>query len=110
MPSALAEPGAAVARLKRLYGVETLDGFGTLSGAEISALGLIAACAFVGGAQAGGLERGGYNIDLLFDPGQYVFESGVTYVAPDRSLNNAVDRVESDSSYGEEDESSSNSD
>ena len=43
MPSALAEPGAAEARLKRLYGVETLDGFGALSGAEVSALGLIAA-------------------------------------------------------------------
>ena len=43
MPSALAEPGASEARLKRLYGVETLDGFGPLSGAEISALGLIAA-------------------------------------------------------------------
>ena len=43
MPSALAEPGASEARLKRLYGVETLDGFGALSGAEISALGLIAA-------------------------------------------------------------------
>ncbi|MES2340620.1 MAG: DNA mismatch repair protein MutS [Pseudomonadota bacterium] len=43
MPSALAEPAASEARLKRLYGVETLDGFGTLSGAEISALGLIAA-------------------------------------------------------------------
>ena len=43
MPSALAEPAASEARLKRLYGVETLDGFGALSGAEISALGLIAA-------------------------------------------------------------------
>ncbi|WP_304168120.1 DNA mismatch repair protein MutS [Phenylobacterium aquaticum] len=43
LPQALAEPAAAEARLKRLYGVETLDGFGTLSGAEISALGLIAA-------------------------------------------------------------------
>jgi DNA mismatch repair protein MutS len=43
MPSALAEPGASETRLKRLYGVETLDGFGQLSGAEISALGLIAA-------------------------------------------------------------------
>ena len=43
LPSALAEPGASEARLKRLYGVETLDGFGALSGAEISALGLIAA-------------------------------------------------------------------
>jgi DNA mismatch repair protein MutS len=43
MPSALAEPGASEARLKRLYGIDTLDGFGPLSGAEISALGLIAA-------------------------------------------------------------------
>ena len=43
MPSALAEPSASEARLKRLYGEETLDGFGALSGAEISALGLIAA-------------------------------------------------------------------
>ena len=40
---ALAEPAASEARLKRLYGVDTLDGFGGLSGAEISALGLIAA-------------------------------------------------------------------
>ncbi|WP_068876665.1 MULTISPECIES: DNA mismatch repair protein MutS [unclassified Phenylobacterium] len=43
MPNALAEPGASETRLKRLYGVETLDGFGQLSGAEVSALGLIAA-------------------------------------------------------------------
>ena len=43
MASALAEPSASEARLKRLYGVETLDGFGALTGAEISALGLIAA-------------------------------------------------------------------
>ena len=43
MAGALAEPSASEARLKRLYGVETLDGFGVLSGAEVSALGLIAA-------------------------------------------------------------------
>jgi DNA mismatch repair protein MutS len=43
LAQALAEPAAAEARLKRLYGVGTLDGFGALSGAEISALGLIAA-------------------------------------------------------------------
>ncbi|ATQ41067.1 DNA mismatch repair protein MutS [Caulobacter mirabilis] len=43
MAQALAEPSASEARLKRLYGVETLDGFGGLAGAEISALGLIAA-------------------------------------------------------------------
>jgi DNA mismatch repair protein MutS len=43
MPSALADPAASEARLKRLYGVDTLDGFGGLSTAEIVALGLIAA-------------------------------------------------------------------
>jgi DNA mismatch repair protein MutS len=43
LAQALAEPAAAEARLKRLYGVQTLDGFGALSGAEIAALGLIAA-------------------------------------------------------------------
>lgn len=43
MAQALAEPSASEARVKRLYGVETLDGFGGLAGAEISALGLIAA-------------------------------------------------------------------
>ncbi len=43
MAGALAEPSASEARLKRLFGVETLDGFGQLSGAEIAALGLIAA-------------------------------------------------------------------
>ena len=43
MAGALAEPSASEARLKRLYGVDTLDGFGALAGAEIAALGLIAA-------------------------------------------------------------------
>ncbi|MGH6957325.1 MAG: DNA mismatch repair protein MutS, partial [Caulobacteraceae bacterium] len=43
MAQALAEPAASEARLKRLYGVATLDGFGPLSGAEVGALGLIAA-------------------------------------------------------------------
>jgi DNA mismatch repair protein MutS len=43
MAQALAEPAASEARLKRLYGVDTLDGFGALTGAEIGALGLIAA-------------------------------------------------------------------
>ena len=43
MAQALAEPAASEARLKRLYGVKTLDGFGQLTGAEVAALGLIAA-------------------------------------------------------------------
>lgn len=67
---------------------------------KTTALGLIAACAFVGGAQAGGLERGGYNIDLLFDPGQYTAESAVTYVAPQRKLDNVRDTDPSGSPGG----------
>jgi DNA mismatch repair protein MutS len=43
MAQALAEPSASETRVKRLYGVDTLDGFGGLAPAEISALGLIAA-------------------------------------------------------------------
>ena len=43
MPAALAEVGAAQARVERLYGVATLDGFGAFEAAEVSALGLIAA-------------------------------------------------------------------
>jgi DNA mismatch repair protein MutS len=43
MPAALAEAGAARARVERLYGVMTLDGFGAFEAAEVAALGLIAA-------------------------------------------------------------------
>ncbi|MGB3814201.1 MAG: OmpP1/FadL family transporter [Shinella sp.] len=42
-------------------------------------------------AQAGGLERSGYNIDLLFDPSGYAIESTATYVNPQRDLNNVRD-------------------
>jgi long-chain fatty acid transport protein len=42
-------------------------------------------------AQAGGLERGGYNWDLLFEPGQFASEAGAIYVMPDRKIKNAVD-------------------
>jgi DNA mismatch repair protein MutS len=42
-PSSLADPSAGLERLKRLYEVDTLDGFGTFSAPEISALGLLAA-------------------------------------------------------------------
>lgn len=52
---------------------------------------LLAGACFATSAQAGGLERGGYNIDLLFDPSQYAVESSVTYVNPQRELNNVRD-------------------
>ncbi|WP_026187460.1 OmpP1/FadL family transporter [Ensifer sp. BR816] len=42
-------------------------------------------------AQAGGLERSGYNIDLLFDPSDYAAEATATYVSPQRDLKNVTD-------------------
>jgi DNA mismatch repair protein MutS len=72
LPSALAEPGASETRLKRLYGVETLDGFGQLSGAEVSALGLVAA--HLETTQAGRLpalsapRRAGESDVMVIDP------------------------------------------
>lgn len=50
-----------------------------------------AVVAMVGAANAGGLERGGYNIDLLFDPSRFAADASATYVMPDRELNNVVD-------------------
>ena len=46
----------------------------------------------VGSAAAGGLERGGYNIDLLFDPSRFASEVSATYVSPQRDLQNVRDR------------------
>jgi len=43
LPAPLAEPSVAEARLKRLFGVEALDSFGAFTGAEVAALGLLAA-------------------------------------------------------------------
>jgi long-chain fatty acid transport protein len=42
-------------------------------------------------ALAGGIERGGYNIDLLFDPSQAAVESTATFVMPHRKLKNVTD-------------------
>jgi len=42
-PPALSDPEAGQARLLKLYGVSTLDGFGQFSPAELSALGMLAA-------------------------------------------------------------------
>ncbi|MER8691598.1 OmpP1/FadL family transporter [Mesorhizobium opportunistum] len=47
--------------------------------------------ALIGAVHAGGLERGGYNIDLLFDPAPVAGELSGTYVMPDRKLKNVVD-------------------
>jgi len=42
-PPALSDPEAGLQRLLKLYGVSTLDGFGSFSPAEVSALGMLAA-------------------------------------------------------------------
>ncbi|MBN7758693.1 transporter [Nitratireductor aquimarinus] len=47
--------------------------------------------AAVGAAQAGGLERGGYNVDLLFNSAPFAAEATGTYVMPQRKLDNVVD-------------------
>lgn len=52
---------------------------------------LVAGATLAGSAAAGGLERGGYNVDMLFDTSKYVFESGVIYVMPNRRLENVKD-------------------
>jgi len=39
-----------------------------------------------GVARAGGFDRGGVNIDLLFDDRPYAVEAGVTHVSPQREL------------------------
>ncbi|TRD00540.1 transporter [Mesorhizobium sp. WSM4303] len=62
----------------------------TLLGAGCFSLGLI------GSVHAGGIERGGYDIDLLFDPAPFATEAEATYVMPERKLKNAVDTDPSD--------------
>ncbi|MCA0034098.1 OmpP1/FadL family transporter [Mesorhizobium sp. B263B2A] len=44
--------------------------------------------ALIGTAHAGGFDRGGVNIDQLFDASPYSFDAGVTYVSPQRKLKN----------------------
>ncbi|MET0749394.1 MAG: OmpP1/FadL family transporter [Rhizobium sp.] len=56
-----------------------------------AALALLACCSVGNAALAGGIERGGYDIDLLFDQSRYAFEGGVTYVMPGRRLTDARD-------------------
>ncbi|GAA5543609.1 hypothetical protein [Brucella sp. NBRC 113783] len=55
---------------------------------------LCTSCVVLGTAghgSAGGLERGGYNIDLLFNPDRFATEANSTYVMPNRKLNNVRD-------------------
>ncbi|ESW91685.1 OmpP1/FadL family transporter [Mesorhizobium sp. M1060] len=60
----------------------------TLLGAGCFSLALIGSAMHP--ARAGGLERGGYDIDLLFDPAPFATEAEATYVMPDRKFKNAA--------------------
>ncbi|WP_026614245.1 OmpP1/FadL family transporter [Ensifer aridi] len=60
---------------------------GLKKGVLVAVAGMLVASA----AQAGGLERSGYNIDLLFDPSDYAAEATATYVNPQRELKNVRD-------------------
>jgi long-chain fatty acid transport protein len=60
-----------------------------LLGAGCFSLALIGTA--IGPTHAGGLERGGYDIDLLFDPAPFAADAEATYVMPDRKYKNAVD-------------------
>ncbi|MBB4187987.1 long-chain fatty acid transport protein [Sinorhizobium terangae] len=54
-------------------------------------LAVVAGMLVVSAAHAGGLERSGYNIDLLFDPSDYAAEATAMYVNPQRELKNVKD-------------------
>lgn len=61
---------------------------GTLKSAMVA---MAASVAVMSAAQAGGLERGGYNIDQLFDTSRFSTDATAVYVSPQRKLKNAVD-------------------
>jgi long-chain fatty acid transport protein len=50
-----------------------------------------AGCTLQSPALAGGLDRGVYNIDLLFDTSRFAAESSATFVMPHRKLKNVDD-------------------
>ncbi|MCV3765973.1 OmpP1/FadL family transporter [Rhizobium sp. TRM95796] len=56
---------------------------------RIGFLTIISAALMSGAAYAGGIERNGYNIDLLFDPSNIAVESTATYVSPHREYTNS---------------------
>ncbi|HTM80426.1 DNA mismatch repair protein MutS [Asticcacaulis sp.] len=78
-PSSLCDPAGGEARLLKLYGVQTLDGFGHFSPAEISALGLLAA--YIDLTQAG-------KIPTLKPPARVISNN---YLAIDAATRNSLE-------------------
>lgn len=68
---------------------------------KTTALGLIAACAFVGGAQAGGFARGEADTDILYEDGTIAGRGGWVYVMPDRSFATIGGTASDDDAYSE---------
>ncbi len=78
-PSSLCDPAGGEARLLKLYGVQTLDGFGSFSPAEVSALGLLAA--YIDLTQAG-------KIPTLKPPARVISNN---YLAIDAATRNSLE-------------------
>ena len=84
LPQALAEPVGARARIERLYGVASLDGFGAFEEAEVSALGLIAA--YLETTQAGKIPA--------LSPPRRSGDSGFLAIDPTTRLSLEIDRTQ----------------
>ena len=84
LPQALAEPVGARARIERLYGVASLDGFGAFEEAEVSALGLIAA--YLETTQAGKIPA--------LSPPRRSGDSGLLAIDPTTRLSLEIDRTQ----------------
>ncbi len=84
LPQALAEPAGARARVERLYGVASLDGFGAFEEAEVSALGLIAA--YLETTQAGKIPA--------LSPPRRSGDSGFLAIDPATRLSLEIDRTQ----------------
>ncbi len=54
----------------------------------VAGMAALTATSAMNAALAGGFDRGGVNIDQLFDTERYSFSSGLTFVRPDRKIKN----------------------
>jgi DNA mismatch repair protein MutS len=84
LPQALGEPAGARARVERLYGVASLDGYGAFEEAEVSALGLIAA--YLETTQAGKIPA--------LSPPRRSGDTGFLAIDPATRLSLEIDRTQ----------------
>ncbi|MBU2417343.1 MAG: DNA mismatch repair protein MutS, partial [Alphaproteobacteria bacterium] len=84
LPQALAEPVGARARVERLYGVASLDGYGAFEEAEVSALGLVAA--YLETTQAGKIPA--------LSPPRRSGDTGFLAIDPATRLSLEIDRTQ----------------